>query len=233
MQHTVAVKVGVGKHMKTWNIHEGILRAKCRYFDAAMEHGFAEAQAREFHLKDDDPAVFAKFASLMYSLESIPSDTPVIDCIKLWVLGDKLQASALQNMIIDMMPSEYDDYLSRIPPKFSDSDIIFILQNTLEGSPLRIFCRDAVAYHLITTEDLDTWPGPLFATDSEELRKFAIQVLVVVPGFVKTYFQCRESTRDLGFGYEHIECSWDAASSSIQWTSKYYVRRHPDADGRL
>ncbi|KAL9024693.1 MAG: hypothetical protein Q9180_007835 [Flavoplaca navasiana] len=138
------VTILVGPEETPFRIHKGLLCSKSEYFRAAFEGSFKETTEKSVHLRDDDPAVFQFYASLIYTQQPIVGwvhgqhDVDVY--CRLYVLADKLGSEAIQNVAMDLVHKRCaDDYLD-----LTEADTInYVFNNTLPGSRLRAILTDA------------------------------------------------------------------------------------------
>jgi hypothetical protein len=124
-------------------IHKSFLIYHSKFFAAAFQGKYQEAQTSTMDLNDVSSATFDIFVSWVYSqqittaLGDIPSFT---DLISLWIFADMIQVPRLQNQVLlamDLRPGQLTD----------DTDVNFnmVYENTMFGSPLRAYIVDVVS----------------------------------------------------------------------------------------
>ncbi|KAG9526777.1 hypothetical protein KCV07_g270, partial [Aureobasidium melanogenum] len=94
----------VGKEKKAYTLHKDLLCFYSDYFRAAFNGSFKEAAERKLELPDVDKDVFEQFQLWLYT-RNLPNPTGTVCSywllVKMWIFGDRLQISLLQNQIMD------------------------------------------------------------------------------------------------------------------------------------
>ncbi|EXJ86420.1 hypothetical protein A1O3_03371 [Capronia epimyces CBS 606.96] len=132
---TDVIKVIVGRDEKaTWVLHEALFTAASAFAKAALSHPFAEHEQRTITLPEEDPAVFAIFVKYLYVQVVRP---PSMDTtLALYVLADRLQATALCKIIFEELSFRHDELTAE--------QLQYVLDNTAAPDPLRYACMQRV-----------------------------------------------------------------------------------------
>lgn len=155
----------MGSEEKKYVIHKDLLCYYSDFFRGAFNGSFKEAEEKKLPLPDDHPYFFDIFNSFLYTNQLRDSegtkdiDLEWEDLIRLWVFGDEYLAPAFQNSVMDAMwaKSLQDDELPDL------SNLKYIYEHTMPGSPLRRILTDWTAYwsrleHDLLPQNLIEWP---------------------------------------------------------------------------
>ncbi|KAI5356791.1 putative SKP1/BTB/POZ domain superfamily protein [Septoria linicola] len=105
----IPATVGSGATIQTFQVPEAILR-KVAWFDNALKDDrFLEDQQKSITLPEDLPGIFEQFLCLLYQRRLLfakcadgvditrENNSQLVDCLRLWVFGDKYLVPLLQN----------------------------------------------------------------------------------------------------------------------------------------
>ncbi|KAK4619511.1 hypothetical protein CLAFUW4_11456 [Fulvia fulva] len=151
----VVLKVGSAP-TKDFTVHEAILREHSHFFRSALDKRWREGRSRIVELPDDDAEVvsayvdwlyFRKIASKPISPPELPMDDGEYQLLaQLYVFGDKVQADAFCDSVLDAMAQKTDDVATDGTRTFPSHSAIMALYNgTPMGSPGRRFVVDMYA----------------------------------------------------------------------------------------
>ncbi|KAL8711306.1 MAG: hypothetical protein Q9220_004203 [cf. Caloplaca sp. 1 TL-2023] len=141
LRSTVTVRVGPEDAPDNFVTHAQLLTHHSPVFRTMMNGNWAEAKTGVINLTDDKPKVYEIFQNWLYERslcisQSQAGDTRLLLC--LWVFGDKYQVPAFQNATIDILR-----FLKTNSTRlFNYGDIVYVFENTQEGSPLRQLILD-------------------------------------------------------------------------------------------
>lgn len=126
----------VGSKGAVFHVHKGILCNASSYFKAALGGQFKEAINQAVVLDDEDPEMFQRFNTWLYTGRVIEKDEKITDVdhtalFKLHVFADERGISRLLNPTMDAILQEENNYPSNTKAKS------FVWANTNKSSPLR------------------------------------------------------------------------------------------------
>ncbi|THY77887.1 hypothetical protein D6C95_09884 [Aureobasidium pullulans] len=149
------VTVEVGPDKTAFKIHKDLLVFYSDYFRGAFNGSFQEAVEGKLSLPDECVDVFNAFNTFIYTRQFCSEgDSSTVDSAllcRLWVFGDKYLAPSVQNGAIDLLT--HKSYKEK---KICTTDLHYIYDNTLPGSPLRKIVLDWVTYRA----DIDKFLAP-------------------------------------------------------------------------
>lgn len=152
------VNVFVGPDHVQFGIHKALLCQRSSYFKGALTGRFKEAREGTVTLEDEDPEVFSRFNTWLYTGSCIRDDDDatlaMAPAFQLWLFAEKRMIADLQNAIIDQLitnRSTFDPKDGRVVQEISTEDeeaCISAWQNTTDESRLRSFIVDFFSFHL-------------------------------------------------------------------------------------
>ncbi|KAF2452000.1 hypothetical protein P171DRAFT_16283 [Karstenula rhodostoma CBS 690.94] len=135
------VSIAVGPEGYPFDVHVELLCAHSPYLDQALEDRFEEAGTLYLTLEDDDPKLFTRAVSWMYSgrlgVSILDKSTTWKLLCDLWLLADKYQIIELQNHMIDTLKHKYSVLSEKERCNFAPSLVSDIYQRTPPSSQLR------------------------------------------------------------------------------------------------
>ena len=141
-----AVEVLVGGE-ESFTVHESLLRQGSPFFDKILSDNWKEATRQKIELPEELPGTFTIYVSWLYrsQIPTIPKrlgePSEFLRLVQAYVFGDKIQARAFQNKIIDAIIEKNKDIgavgLSSKGAIPSLTCVQVAYKNTLPGSPLR------------------------------------------------------------------------------------------------
>ncbi|KAJ9655667.1 hypothetical protein H2201_008747 [Coniosporium apollinis] len=178
------IRVDVGPDRKAFFVHEQLLRNVSRFFDAVTRNDWKESTERVVPLPVDDPDVFSLFVGWLYNCKfSTKNDVggaegnrEYVMLAKLYVLGDKLQATGFKHSVIDAILGKTVAPLQPTNHHWHPlgSVIRYLYESTPPASPARCLLVDLYVYHgqgnWLTTH----------ATDEDVTRDFLLDLSVAL-----------------------------------------------------
>lgn len=170
LQKTV-VQVNVGQDTdhaeETFTIHKELICYYSRFFKAALEGSWTEAETGVVKLPLDSPVVFETFQAWLYSqnLElDEAQESDVLFLMKLQVFGDKVQVPEFQNAALDALRLLK---LNSKPfqPLFKPSEIAYACQNMSADSPLRKLLTDLYVWEAYMPTFIDNFAQGSYPLD--------------------------------------------------------------------
>ncbi|KAK4939304.1 hypothetical protein LTR10_020393 [Elasticomyces elasticus] len=130
INQTAMVKVIVGKSPESmWMVHEALLTAASRFAAAALSWPCKEQEERTIRLPDEDGAIFGHFVHFLYTRKI--ARVPLDSAVRLYVLGDRLQALSFRDMVFDKLIQSGMLTLTQLD---------YAMDNTIPGDRLRDRC---------------------------------------------------------------------------------------------
>lgn len=137
-------------------VHEAILREHSPFFRTALDNKWREGRSRQINLPQDSSEVVAAYVHWLYFQEiaskpTSPPSLPIDDgeyqfLAMLYVFGEKVQADAFCDDILDAMASKTDDFADDGTRTFPSHAAIMTLYNgTPPQSPARRFAVEMYA----------------------------------------------------------------------------------------
>lgn len=124
------------KSLQTFTMYKDFLCCYSEFFHAALNGSFIEAEEQELSFRDVPLREFVFLQEWLYT-QRLSQKGDIIDMkIDMWLLGDRLIASKLQNVAIDGLWQ----YRRNGSPSATSLRRIYL--NPCEGSPLRRFVVD-------------------------------------------------------------------------------------------
>lgn len=107
-------------------LHEALLTTASAVAAAALSWPFKEKEEQSISFPDVDATIFGYFVHFIYThkIASVPQDT----ALRLYVLGDRLQALTFRDMV-------FDNQVFSGP--FTLSQLDYVMDNTIPGDRLR------------------------------------------------------------------------------------------------
>jgi hypothetical protein len=159
------IKVVVGQSPEsTWMVHEPLLTAGSAVAAAALSWPFKEKEEQSISFPDLDATIFGYFTTFLYTrkIAPVPQDT----AIRLYILGDRLQALTFRDMVFD-----YQIFSG--PLTLSQLD--YVMDNTVPGDRLR---DKGLASLSFRSESFYTGEfGSQLAATKELFRKHSFEIL--------------------------------------------------------
>ncbi len=139
----VTVGGGNGHPVQGFIVHKAPLCFYSRFFEAACNGRWTEAENGHVNLPNDSPAVFEVLVQWLYTQRIAAAiyhnhETTMVMLVRLYVLADKLGILELKNMSIDAFVE--DGETRYVLPK--EPIIQEVWKTTMPGSPLRQVCVD-------------------------------------------------------------------------------------------
>lgn len=149
----VVIRAGTGHSVQEFAVHEAILRAHSPFFRTALDKKWREGKQRHIDLPQDDVEVVAAYVNWLYfkkvaSKPLAPPELPVDDgeyqyLARMYSFGDKVQADAFCDAVMDAMVAKTDDVARDGTRTFpSHSAIMTLYTGTPAESPARQFVVD-------------------------------------------------------------------------------------------
>ncbi|EON65084.1 hypothetical protein W97_04319 [Coniosporium apollinis CBS 100218] len=178
------IKVDVGPSPISFYVHERLLRDASRFFDAAMRGGWKESTERVVLLPVDDPEVFNLFVGWLYNRKfptkndvgSAEGNEEYMLLAKLYVLGEKLQATAFKTAVIGAILGKAK---TKVQPGGhsvypAGSVVRYLYENTPPKSPVRRLLVDFYVWY-----GQGSWLAR-DATDAGESNEFLVDLAVAL-----------------------------------------------------
>ena len=131
--------VSNGADTKRWTLPKELLIFHSRFFGAALNGSFSEANSKDIKLHEDDPRAFSSLIRWMYTGKVEP-DPDATHLAQDWVLGDKLGCLAFSDKAL----LELFEFHQGIPIKAAS--ILFAYEKSVAGSKLRKWALDEFLY---------------------------------------------------------------------------------------
>jgi hypothetical protein len=131
---------------KSWHLPRALLSHVSPYFRAAIQDSSGASDTASIKLEDFNPTSFATFVQWMYYGTYNPQwevpGPPVGDHhIDVWILGDKVEVPAFQDLAMSQIFSQYE---SRHRP-LTTSTVLRVCAKTAANAPLRLLFFDILA----------------------------------------------------------------------------------------
>ena len=170
------VYVKVGKDLKAFGLHKGLLCNRSAYFRAALEGNFKEAKEQVVLLPEDDVDVFELFQFWLYSGNLLDTGESIVNLsasllVSLYLFAETRCIPQLQDMTIDALIHHIE-----VTNTFPTGSIPQIYDNTTETSPLRRLLVDVAA------REGERRNGSWFSEERQHLynRTFLIDLVVAL-----------------------------------------------------
>ncbi|KAK3314183.1 BTB/POZ protein [Apodospora peruviana] len=131
----VVVKCGE----RTWKLHKNILCTRSKWFDAALNGNFAEANSREISLSDEhgEDAVDWVIRYVYTGVCDIPTLRPgtktnFVTCYEVYTVADYFGLPALVRIALDALAAEFDARLPRLQLQGERPDYLDELFDAIE-----------------------------------------------------------------------------------------------------
>jgi hypothetical protein len=145
--------VGSGSASQDFAVHEAVLRRHSPFFRKALEKNWHDGEIRRLELPDDDVEVVAAYVDWSYfgkvaSKPLAPPALPLDDgeyqfLARLYSFGDRIQADAFCDSVLDAMVAKTDDVAEDGTRTFPSHSAVMALYNgTPSDSPARQFIID-------------------------------------------------------------------------------------------
>ena len=178
------ITLKVGPKPTVFRVHEGILCAHSKFFEAALRHDrFNEGITKAVELPEESPAVFEQFLKWLYQGESFLDEFPVTDLelqLKLYILTDSKDIPELKKCILAAI---HDDTLMDVywgPETFFDvnESVLFefvklIYQHLPDGDELKEIMLKRFIRHTIEDFDFSAIKSVETKNRLAEIPKFA------------------------------------------------------------
>ncbi|CAK1363184.1 unnamed protein product [Cercospora beticola] len=143
---TAPVLITVGETKQHFYVHEPVLRAASRFFEAALDKEWLERQTRVVNLPESNPEAFTVYVNWLYFGRLFVDDEPSVPpeskqmfeiLVRAYVLGDQLLDVAFKDAAVDAFGQEtlklYEGirYLPGAIPRH------LLYENSLPTAPLR------------------------------------------------------------------------------------------------
>ncbi|OOQ83208.1 hypothetical protein PEBR_36322 [Penicillium brasilianum] len=140
------IDIVVGGEVKTFSVHEALVRTYSSFFDKAMAGEWKESVQRTIKLPDDEPKILALYIYwLYYGTLPVFCDEPgrlgnseYLDLVKAYVLGEKLLDTRFQDTAIDAIVEKSRSNAKDGKRWFPGGEVIeYAYKNTTESAPVR------------------------------------------------------------------------------------------------
>jgi len=140
-QTIVTVNVSSPEHeSQPFRVHKNYICYYSPYFETAFNGAFVEGETQVLDLYDTDPTIFGIFVNWLYAQTIIneKGQSPSCDdCVKLWILGDRILAPKLQNHALAALNQRRVDQGGN--KCFTPKTFLHVWNNTTEDSMLRTY----------------------------------------------------------------------------------------------
>lgn len=170
------IVVKAGPADKEYPLHKGLLCHHSGFFRAMFAGDFQEGMMRLATMKDTDQDIFDMFQLWLYTRKlfnvEVASDKNVFPLLcRAWVFGDKIISPCFKNAVAEAI---LDNLISAW--SFSASQLPFVYENTVDGSPLRSLIVEFIA---LTVPSLNTLAQRMMKIQGVHLlpQKFFLDLL--------------------------------------------------------
>lgn len=129
-QRSIDIEIGEGESTRTFSINETLASRFSGFIAAALKHGWKDSEEWSFNLsEEDDGSLFEIFEAFIYTgrifskkVDDVEtdedgdmSDRENTRLASLWVLGEKLRATAFQDAVVDATIEKLDNSQCGVP----------------------------------------------------------------------------------------------------------------------
>ncbi len=203
--YATVVYVMVGPQHKKYGIHQGLLCHVSAYFSGALTGNFKEAQEGVINLEDEDPKIFDRFNSWLYT-GSVLSENEELHLsswaflIELYIFAEKRMIPTLQDLLMNIMihlqeiVSSPTTIVTNYWPRFSST------------SPLRAFLVSMYT----TRVDLTQW-----LKSRQSGREFDSSESDFIVALTLRYYEITHDKRNISRDLWKSGCHWHVHDQNI------------------
>lgn len=175
----VKLTVGTGKKAKHFQVHKNLLSQKAPVFDRMFNGNFAEGEAGEATLSDDNPKSFTIFVSWLYTgtVETRVDERSLIKVyIGLFVLAEKYLITQLADQTMDAFIQR--SLIRRTFPDLSMMTLAYA--QTYACSKLRLYMARSWSYILLEQDEAGTWTTETMVGGSQDTLNLMLYGLKLI-----------------------------------------------------